>query len=98
MVSVKLGETILSKVASANASSTRLAICAEVKDILLSVTEVVSDTNTACGEQSVDRKSKSLTHQHLARDTFVINSFVAGREILRELPLLFRMPASYFPP
>ena len=39
------------------ASSTRLAICAEVKDILLSVTEVVSDTNTACGEQSLDPRN-----------------------------------------
>ena len=77
-VIAKLGETILSKVASADASSTRLAICAEVKDILLSVTEVVSDTNTACGEQSVDSLSKSLTQDCLARDAFFINSFVAG--------------------
>ena len=56
------------------ASSTRLAICAEVKDILLSVTEVVSDTNAACGEQSVDRLSKCLTQDCLARDTFFVNS------------------------
>ena len=52
-----------------------------MRDILLSVTEVVSDTNTACGEQSVDRKGKSLTHDRLERDAFLINSFVAGREV-----------------
>ena len=52
-----------------------------MKDILLSVTEVVSDTNTACGEQSVDRKGKSLTHDRLERDAFLINSFVTGGEV-----------------
>ena len=34
--------------------------------MLLSVTEVVSDTKTACGEQSLDRKSKLLTQDCLA--------------------------------
>ena len=79
------------------ASSTRLAICAEVKDLLLSVTQVVSDTNTACGEQSVDRKGKSLTHDRLERDVFLINSCVTGGEILQRLPAHFQMPAYYFP-
>ena len=55
-----------------------------MKDILLSVTEVVSDTNTACGEQSVDRKGKSLTHDRLERDAFLINSFVAGGQVTAE--------------
>ena len=76
----KLGETILSKVASADASSTRRASCAGVKDLLLSVTGVVSGTNTACGEQFVDRLSKCLTHHHLARDASLTNSFVTGRQ------------------
>ena len=35
------------------------------------MTEVVSDTNTACGEQSLDRKSKWPTQYCLARDTFL---------------------------
>ena len=54
-----------------------------MKDILLSVIEVVSDTNTTCGQQSVDRLGESLTQDLLARDAFLINSFVAGGEILQ---------------
>ena len=80
------------------ASSTRLAICAEVKDLLLSVTEVVSDTSTACGEQSVDRKGKSLTHDRLERDAFLINSFVAGGQILERFQSQLEMPAPYLSP
>ena len=68
-----------------------------MKDILLSVTEVVSDTNTACGEQSVDRKGKSLTHDRLERDAFLINSFVAGTGILTELCCQLLESASYVP-
>ena len=78
-----------------NASSTRLAICADVKDLLLSVTEIVSDTNTACWKQSLDRKSKLQTHQRLARDAFVINSFMAGGEILPEFQAQLPVPAPY---
>ena len=66
-----------------------------MKDILLSVTEVVSDTNTACGDQSVDRLSESLTQYSLARDAFVINSFVAGGEILEGLQSQLERYGSY---
>ena len=79
-----------------NASSTRLAICADVKDLLLSVTEIVSDTNTACWKQSLDRKSKWQTHQRLARDAFFINSFMAGGEILGKLQAQVWTPFPYF--
>ena len=66
--------------------------------MLLSVTEVVSDTKTACGEQSLDRKSKLLTQDCLARDAVLTDSFVADREILRRLQAHFRMPAPYLSP
>ena len=52
-----------------------------MKDILLSVIEVVSGTKTACGEQSLHRYGELLTQDCLARDAFLINSFVAGREV-----------------
>ena len=77
---------------SGKASCTRLPICAAAKDILLSVAEVVSDTNTARGEQSVGRKSGSLTQDRLPRDAVLTNSFVTGREVLRGLQAHFRMP------
>ena len=63
--------------------------------MLLSVTEVVSDTNTACGEQSVDRKSEWPTQHFLARDSFLTNSFVTGGEILEGLQSQLERYGSY---
>ena len=54
-VIAKLRETNHLKPEPGKASWTRLPICAAAKDILLSVIEVVSDTNTTCGQQSLDR-------------------------------------------
>ena len=72
-----------------------IPICAAVKDLLLCVTGVVIDTNTARGEQSVDRLSKSLTQDRPARDAFFISSCVAGGEILEELQSQLERHGSY---
>ena len=77
-----------------------LGFCAESGVLLaqIRVAHIVEGVSVSDAKTLQVRKSESLTHQHLTRDTVVTNSFVTGGQILWRLQARFWMPAAYLPP